>query len=50
LQKWEQDGVFEANPPSIDDIPLDSISAADLREKYPRWHGNIAYPYMVWDF
>ncbi|PKS07030.1 hypothetical protein jhhlp_005627 [Lomentospora prolificans] len=44
--KWEADGVFEANPPSIDDIPLESISGADLREKFPRWHGNIAYPYM----
>ncbi|SPO03340.1 probable leucine--tRNA ligase, cytosolic [Cephalotrichum gorgonifer] len=44
--KWEKEGVFEVNPPSIDDIPLASMSGAELREKQPRWHGNIAYPYM----
>ncbi|MBE3047468.1 hypothetical protein IMZ48_34140 [Candidatus Bathyarchaeota archaeon] len=47
MQAWEKDGVFEVDPPSIDDIPLASMTAAELREKRPRWHGNIAFPYMV---
>jgi leucyl-tRNA synthetase len=45
-QKWQQDRVFEIDAPSTSEIPLNSISAADLREKYPKFFGTMAYPYM----
>lgn len=38
--------MFQPDAPSTDDIPLHSISAAELREKYPKFFGTIAYPYM----
>ncbi|KAH8601856.1 hypothetical protein B0O99DRAFT_648443 [Bisporella sp. PMI_857] len=44
--KWQEDGVFQPNAPSTTDIPLNSISAAELREKQPKFFGTIAYPYM----
>lgn len=34
--KWEEDRVFEVDAPSIDEFPLGSISADELREKYVR--------------
>ncbi|KAK3900551.1 hypothetical protein C8A05DRAFT_35812 [Staphylotrichum tortipilum] len=45
-QQWEQDGIFEVDAPSIDEFPLGSISADELREKFPKFFGTIAYPYM----
>ncbi|KAI1339979.1 hypothetical protein F5Y15DRAFT_381030 [Xylariaceae sp. FL0016] len=45
-QKWEEDGVFQPNAPSTSDVPLQSISAAELREKHPKFFGTMAYPYM----
>lgn len=45
-QKWENDAVFQPNAPTIDEIPLNSISSSELREKYPKFFGTIAYPYM----
>ncbi|KAH7156962.1 hypothetical protein EDB81DRAFT_788475 [Dactylonectria macrodidyma] len=45
-QKWQDDGVFEPNAPSTSEIPLHSISAAEVREKYPKFFGCMAYPYM----
>lgn len=42
-QIWEEDGVFQPDAPSISDIPLHSITAAELREKYPKFFGTIAY-------
>ncbi|KAL8335502.1 hypothetical protein RB598_009606 [Gaeumannomyces tritici] len=45
-RKWEEDGVFHFDAPSTADYPLDSISPADLRAKFPKFYGNIAYPYM----
>lgn len=45
-QQWEEDGIFQPDAPSISDIPLHSITAAELREKYPKFFGTIAYPYM----
>ncbi|KAI0162452.1 hypothetical protein BJ166DRAFT_268896 [Pestalotiopsis sp. NC0098] len=44
--QWEQDGVFQPDAPSTKDIPLHTISAAELREKYPKFFGTMAYPYM----
>lgn len=42
-QQWEEDGIFQPDAPSIADIPLDSISASELRKKYPKFFGTIAY-------
>lgn len=44
--KWEADGVFQPDAPTTDEIPLHSISPQELREKYPKFFGTIAYPYM----
>jgi leucyl-tRNA synthetase len=40
-QKWEEDGVFESNAPSNADIPLHSISAAELRQRHPKFFGTM---------
>lgn len=45
-QQWETDQVFQPDAPTIDEIPLHSISSTELREKYPKFFGTIAYPYM----
>ncbi|KAM7203947.1 leucine--tRNA ligase, cytoplasmic [Rhypophila sp. PSN 637] len=45
-RKWEEEGVFEVDAPSTDEFPLGSISPDELREKYPKFFGTIAYPYM----
>ncbi|KAL2886919.1 Leucine--tRNA ligase, cytoplasmic [Ceratocystis lukuohia] len=44
--KWAEEKVFESNPPSIDEIPLDAMSSEELREKHPKFFGCMAYPYM----
>ncbi|KAI0387235.1 leucyl-tRNA synthetase [Hypomontagnella monticulosa] len=44
-QEWEQQKLFDANAPSTADIPLHSITAAELREKFPKFFGTIAFPY-----
>lgn len=38
--------MFEQNAPSIQEVPLHSISAAQLREEQPKFFGCMAYPYM----
>ncbi|KAK4464648.1 putative leucyl-tRNA synthetase, cytoplasmic [Cladorrhinum samala] len=45
-KKWEEDHVFEVDAPSIEEFPLDSITPDELREKFPKFFGTIAYPYM----
>ncbi|KAI9760751.1 MAG: 2-isopropylmalate synthase [Chaenotheca gracillima] len=44
--KWAEDGIFEVNAPSTSEVPLHSISAAELRAKQPKFFGTMAYPYM----
>lgn len=39
-QKWQDDHVFES------DFPEDDLPPAKLREKYPKYFGTFAYPYM----
>lgn len=39
-QKWQDDHVFES------DFPEDDLPPAELREKYPKYFGTFAYPYM----
>ncbi|KUJ13558.1 leucyl-tRNA synthetase-like protein [Mollisia scopiformis] len=45
-KKWQEDGVFEPDAPSTTEIPLHSISPADLRAQQPKFFGTMAYPYM----
>jgi hypothetical protein len=44
--KWEEIGAFEPDAPSLEEIPLDSISPEELRERHPKFFGTTAYPYM----
>ncbi|KYK55273.1 leucyl-tRNA synthetase [Drechmeria coniospora] len=45
-EQWANDRVFEQDAPTTEEVPLHSISAADLREKVPKFFGCMAYPYM----
>ncbi|EHK98238.1 putative Leucyl-tRNA synthetase, cytoplasmic [Glarea lozoyensis 74030] len=45
-QKWQEDGVFQPDAPSTTEVPLNSISAAELRKQQPKFFGTMAYPYM----
>ena len=45
-EKWQADRVFQSDAPSTSDIPLHSISAAELRKQQPKFFGTLAYPYM----
>lgn len=45
-QKWAEERVFESNAPSTSELLPRSISPADLRSKYPKFFGTMAYPYM----
>src|SRR5436190_3290156 len=44
--KWKYDKVFEVDAPSISEIPPNSMSAAELRARYPKFFSTMAYPYM----
>ncbi|KAG0646318.1 Leucyl-tRNA synthetase [Hyphodiscus hymeniophilus] len=44
--KWQEDGVFQPNAPSTTEVPLHSISPAELRAQHPKFFGTMAYPYM----
>ncbi|KAH8687396.1 hypothetical protein BGZ60DRAFT_475400 [Tricladium varicosporioides] len=44
--QWQKDGVFEPNAPSTSEVPLNSISADELRNQQPKFFGTMAYPYM----
>ncbi|KAL2009759.1 hypothetical protein VTN00DRAFT_5566 [Thermoascus crustaceus] len=43
---WKEKKVFEVDAPSLSEVPAGSMSAAELREKYPKFFGTMAYPYM----
>ncbi|KAI5467015.1 hypothetical protein BGZ63DRAFT_410109 [Mariannaea sp. PMI_226] len=45
-KKWQEDAIFQPDAPTTAEVPLHSISAAELREKYPKFFGCMAYPYM----
>ncbi|GAB0135242.1 hypothetical protein EsDP_00003587 [Epichloe bromicola] len=45
-QKWQDDCVFETDAPTTTEVPFHSISAAELREKVPKFFGCMAFPYM----
>ncbi|KAI9804687.1 MAG: cytosolic leucyl tRNA synthetase [Piccolia ochrophora] len=44
--QWAEEGVFQPDAPTTTEIPLHATSAADLRSKYPKFFGTMAYPYM----
>ncbi|KAI9891964.1 MAG: cytosolic leucyl tRNA synthetase [Vezdaea aestivalis] len=43
---WAEDGIFQPNAPSLAEVPFGSMSPVELRVKYPKFFGTIAYPYM----
>ncbi|UNI19942.1 Leucine--tRNA ligase [Purpureocillium takamizusanense] len=45
-QQWAKEHIFEQDAPSTEEVPLHSISAAELREKQPKFFGCMPYPYM----
>ncbi|KIV97557.1 leucine-tRNA ligase [Exophiala mesophila] len=45
-KEWQDSGVFESDAPSTADIPFNSVPAAEIREKHPKYFGTFAYPYM----
>jgi leucyl-tRNA synthetase len=45
-EEWQKSKVFESDAPSTDEIPFNSVPAAEIREKHPKYFGTFAYPYM----
>ncbi|CAD6502932.1 BgTH12-02606 [Blumeria graminis f. sp. triticale] len=45
-EKWHQDGVFQVDAPSTSEIPLHSLSPAEIRSRHQKFFGTMAYPYM----
>ncbi|KAG9778317.1 Leucine-tRNA ligase, cytoplasmic [Exophiala dermatitidis] len=45
-QEWQKNKVFEADAPTTTEIPFNSVPAADIRDKHPKYFGTFAYPYM----
>ncbi|KAK9458120.1 hypothetical protein V1511DRAFT_465096 [Dipodascopsis uninucleata] len=43
-QKWRDEKIFEINPPSSAETSI--TDPDELREKYPKFFGTMAYPYM----
>jgi leucyl-tRNA synthetase len=38
--------VFEVDAPSLTEIPAGAMTGDELRTKYPKFFGTMAYPYM----
>lgn len=38
--------MFHATAPTTSEVPIGSISSAELRKKHPKSHANFPYPYM----
>ncbi|OQV03318.1 hypothetical protein CLAIMM_08371 [Cladophialophora immunda] len=45
-KEWQNSKIFESDAPTTTEIPFDSVPAAEIREKYPKYFGTFAYPYM----
>ncbi|KAF2460670.1 hypothetical protein BDY21DRAFT_280681 [Lineolata rhizophorae] len=43
---WSKEKVFESDAPSCSEFPLDSIEPEELRSKFPKFFGTMAYPYV----
>ncbi|CAI7630038.1 unnamed protein product [Penicillium discolor] len=44
--QWKDNKIFEVDAPSFEEAPQGSMTPAELREKYPKFFGTMAYPYM----
>ncbi|KAI9795977.1 MAG: 2-isopropylmalate synthase [Sarcosagium campestre] len=44
--EWANGKYFQRDAPSTAEVPLHSVSAADLRASQPKFFGTMAYPYM----
>ncbi|KAL4743630.1 hypothetical protein BDV11DRAFT_92796 [Aspergillus similis] len=44
--QWKENKVFEVDAPSLSEVPAGSMTPDELREKYPKFFGTMAYPYM----
>ncbi|KAJ5971936.1 Aminoacyl-tRNA synthetase class 1a anticodon-binding [Penicillium vulpinum] len=44
--QWKDNKIFEVDAPSFEEAPQGAMSPAELREKYPKFFGTMAYPYM----
>ena len=45
-KSWEEQGVFNPDAPSLDEEAFDTTTPDQLHEKFPKWMGCFAYPYM----
>ena len=45
-QAWADAKVFEANAPTLKEVPFHSIAPAELRKKHPKFMVTMAYPYV----
>ncbi|KIV83752.1 leucine-tRNA ligase [Exophiala sideris] len=45
-EEWQKNKVFESNAPTTSEIPFNSVPAAEIRDKHPKFFGTFAYPYM----
>ncbi|KAF2093238.1 leucyl-tRNA synthetase [Rhizodiscina lignyota] len=45
-KKWADDHVFEIDAPTTAEFPFDSITPAELHQKFPKQMVNFAFPYM----
>ena len=43
-QKWREERIFVVNAPTEEETK--GLSAAEIREKFPKWFGNFPFPYM----
>ncbi|KAH0544798.1 2-isopropylmalate synthase [Glutinoglossum americanum] len=43
---WAKSKIFQPNAPPTSDVPMGSLSPAELRSRYPKFFGTMAYPYM----
>ncbi|KAJ5203354.1 hypothetical protein N7449_005433 [Penicillium cf. viridicatum] len=44
--QWKDNKIFEVDAPSFEEAPQGAMTPAELREKYPKFFGTMAYPYM----
>ncbi|KAG0159749.1 hypothetical protein PDIDSM_7273 [Penicillium digitatum] len=44
--QWKDQKIFEVDAPSFEEAPQGVMTPAELREKYPKFFGTMAYPYM----
>ncbi|KAH0833985.1 hypothetical protein J3R83DRAFT_11219 [Lanmaoa asiatica] len=42
--QWEEEHLFDTTAPSQDE--LRGLSPEQIKEKFPKWFGNVPYPYM----